>query len=476
MRGTPEAYSRINPNDDTLYFISESDSSEALLYLGTKKIGDSSIDFNTFSLDTLKDVLISEKLTDRSILMYSVENQNWINVDFDDLTFVGATSKSNGIGGFVPAPAQGQTNLFLRSDGQWVAIPAENQQNQQSPDKISLDIYNNQLALKNYGIKYYKYNEITKDYQIQIVNDTNPWKENLVPKVIEENGQLVLGWFEEIYEQQIKNLASNLDVVFGLIGNPKTENQGSSGIFAELDKKANINDIFTKQEIKKEIDEAIAKSSHLKRLIVSSIDEIDLTKDDVDLYIYLIPINSEIEKNKYDEYLVVQTTSGVKTLEKIGSYETDLSDYYTKKEIINILDKKVDKIDGARLITKEEGTKLNSLLNIQSIDSSLVLENNQLSIGEIPSEKVNNLNNLISSVSEVIQKLDTISLGAEKNYISSVSNQFSVQNGQLSLNSISISNVTDLETILNNKVDKEEISSLEKDIENIKSILTWSTI
>ena len=45
MRGTPEAYARLTKKDtDTLYFISEADASDGLLYLGSKLIsGDGDI-------------------------------------------------------------------------------------------------------------------------------------------------------------------------------------------------------------------------------------------------------------------------------------------------------------------------------------------------------------------------------------------------------------------------------------------------
>ena len=215
MRGTPEAYAKITPDVDTLYFISEVDGTEGVLYLGNKVIGgSSSVDFNNFSIDALKDVLITEGLTDKSLLVYQADTQNWTNVNFEDLKFIGATENSSGISGFIPAPEKGQTNLFLRSDGQWIAIK---ENNIQSSDSVSIDIYNNKLSLKDFGVKYYKYNSETDDYYLQIVDDNNPWKDDLIPKVVEENGKKILGWFEDIYDIKIKNLTSQLDTVFGIL-------------------------------------------------------------------------------------------------------------------------------------------------------------------------------------------------------------------------------------------------------------------
>lgn len=127
-RGTPSAYETLLknplklPDSDTLYFISETDSDEGVLYLGTKKIGGSSINFNDFSIESLKDVAISENLTDKSILVYSEKDESWVNIDFNSLTFVGSTTQSSGLGGFVPAPGENEVDLILCSDGTWKSV------------------------------------------------------------------------------------------------------------------------------------------------------------------------------------------------------------------------------------------------------------------------------------------------------------------------------------------------------------------
>ena len=81
----------------------------------------------------------SSMTPDKSFLIYSTEDQNWTNIDFNKLCFVGATDNSNGIAGFVPAPEIGQTNLFLRSDGKWISI--ETEKLNPNVDSFSIDIY-----------------------------------------------------------------------------------------------------------------------------------------------------------------------------------------------------------------------------------------------------------------------------------------------------------------------------------------------
>jgi hypothetical protein len=125
MRGTPEAYKNLAVKDnDTLYFISSEKSLDGALYLGSKLISGESEGLTSFTLNDLEDVLISEGLADRSLLIYS--DGHWKNVAPDELVFIGASEDARGLAGLVPAaPGKGKTNLFLRSDGTWAEITVE---------------------------------------------------------------------------------------------------------------------------------------------------------------------------------------------------------------------------------------------------------------------------------------------------------------------------------------------------------------
>ena len=81
MRGTPAAYEACEKFSDTLYFISEIDSTEGVLYLGEKRIGGdgSSIDFSNFSLANLVDVAINNGIVDKSLLVYNSRTGDWEN-------------------------------------------------------------------------------------------------------------------------------------------------------------------------------------------------------------------------------------------------------------------------------------------------------------------------------------------------------------------------------------------------------------
>lgn len=141
-RGTLEAYQKLSQKQgDTLYFVWDEEGNTSL-YLGEKLVssgGDTTIDLENFSIDSLKDVMISQSLTDKSLLVYQVNGDKegqWIDVSFNDkqLRFVGATSDLSGQGGFVPAPEAGLTNYYLRSDGTWA--PVLDEETQQKIDSI----------------------------------------------------------------------------------------------------------------------------------------------------------------------------------------------------------------------------------------------------------------------------------------------------------------------------------------------------
>ncbi len=109
-------------NSDTLYFITNADDDEGLLYLGNKLIAGGTTEIPVMGLDDLTDVTINElSLGETSFLVYDFKTSQWVNKNPSEIVFGGATSESMGKAGLVPAPARGQENLFLRGDGTWAA-------------------------------------------------------------------------------------------------------------------------------------------------------------------------------------------------------------------------------------------------------------------------------------------------------------------------------------------------------------------
>lgn len=202
------------------------------------------------------------------------------------------------------------------------------------------------------------------------------------------------------------------------------------------------------------------------------------------------------------------------------------------------LSKKVDKVNGSRLMTEEEGEKLANIqdlikgvndtnfsvtaegeLNLKDIDQSKVTglsealegkvnkvvtdgkdwillspENQEklaaLVIGEgggveisgkVNADNVEGLSSWITTHRDTIPgllsaldaaKLNTISEGAEKNFIASVdTSEFSVSNRHLELVSVSPSKVSGLSDLLNAKADKSVVTQLSADVTSLQSEL-----
>ena len=412
FRGTPNAFEKLAvKNNDTLYFISETDEAKGSLYLGSKLISG-----NVSSINDLEDVLVNDLLTKDQILAYDDEQEKWVNKSALDVIglMIGATETAQGGIGLVPAPGIGQNDLFLRGDGVWAA-PESGIQLKTDNKSISTLADGQTISLKNFGVQYYKYVAATDNeaahYELQIVDSNNPWKANLEPKVVEEDGELVLGWFEpnpttidgvqdEIIElnNQIVSINSNINAI-----------------------NENLTNVYNKKETQDYVASEIAKVNHLTRKTFATIEEANafiLTEEHPENYIYMILASSDFwgENNKYDEYMYIDGK-----LEKVGAWETDLSDYAKVSDLDNYVEKRAG--------------------------YDLVLDTD-------------------------IAKLSSIESGAQKNYISSVDVDFNVSEGKLFLNDISISKVSNLESILNKKAETSTVDSLTSQLNIVSGKVT----
>lgn len=412
-------------------------------------------------------------------------------------------------------------------------------------DDKSIVVKDGIISLHDYGSAYYKYvpeviNEETQEktpahYERVEVSDSNIWAAGLEPKVVSENGQFVIGWFEpnpttiEGVQDQvtaIQTSVSDLQKVTGdlqiAVGAPADEEKGTaaSGIFTELDKKANANDVYTKTETDKKIADAVAEADHLKRKIVTSLEEAKqyaANNDDATQYIFMVPTGLEYDSDKYDEYIVLvetdpDTAAEVRILEKVGAWEVDLSDYAKTTYVNTELEKKVDAVEGSRLITDEEAAKLESInpeaanliSNINETDFTIT--DGTLNLNTIAQSKVEGLEDALNGLvakedgkglstndftNELKEKLDTLDLTAISDMQTAVGNLgTSLENaekaiedlkqvtGDLDTTYVSIENfeaiVGDIETLLAEGFNvKTKIDNAELDIAKLYEILTW---
>lgn len=419
FRGSSEMFKTIAKNSDTLYFITDSDTNKLSLYLGDKAIVSGAASFKD-----LEDLTLVE-LKNKDILVYDEAEQKWINQSIIQAIglMTGADANNDGGIGLVPAPGAGEQDYFLRGDGIWAPVAAA--EAEINGDNKSIEFVDNVIAIKDFGKKYYKFIPATENefarYEIQEVDDFNPWKEGLEPRVIEENGELVIGWFEPNTDtidgvaDAITTIQSDIANIENILGKPAEGDSPATGLYA----KADADKVYTKEETQNLINEEIAKYDHLSRKTFESLDaalEFAVQASDPESYIYMIAKAEMADKDGYDEYLYINGN-----LELVGSWNVDLSGYATKEE----LSTKVDSIEGYELVLKTE-----------------------------------------------VEKLSTIENGAQKNVINSIDEiEFSVVGGHLSLNNISISKVNNLANILNTKAEKEEVEEIKTQVVSIEESL-----
>ena len=160
-------------------------------------------------------------------------------------------------------------------------------------------------------------------------------------------------------------------------------------------------EVYTKQETENKIAESVAAAAHLKRKVVESIDDIDVNAFDADQYIYMVPALEGFVNDIYDEYIIID-----EKIEKVGSWEVDLSDYVKSTDLETLLNSKVDKVEGSRLITNAEGEKLGSIKDlVKSVNNTdfTLDENGQLNLNQISISKISNLENQLNGKVDKIE-------------------------------------------------------------------------
>lgn len=167
-------------------------------------------------------------------------------------------------------------------------------------------------------------------------------------------------------QQNIDELAqSGTQLAKSVSSLAQTVGKGFEQIQAELDEKQPVGDYitnavdnlvnyYTKKETytRSEVDALVGSLTHINIKIVSSTD--DVTEPNV---IYLVPMSSGESGDYYNEYILVNGSP-----ELIGNTRVDLSDYYTREQTNDLLNKKqpigsyVTSVNGT---TPDEGGNVN---------------------------------------------------------------------------------------------------------------------
>lgn len=269
-------------------------------------------------------------------------------------------------------------------------------------DNVSIEFANGKLQVKGFGKGYYKYVPATEDEAEKYQFVADDFIAGLEPRVVtNSDGALEIAWYQP----------SNKE-------------------------------FYTKTETDTLIKTAVANADHLKRKVVGTVGEIDLTAKDADQYIYMVASGLEHDDNKYNEYIVIEGR-----LEKVGDWEVDLSGYYTKAEV----DKQI----------------ANAVKDATGGESAASV------LAELTAYKTAN-DARVKAVEDDVTALKAV--GAEKNFIASVDNNFTVgDDRKLVLKDIPIAKVTSLQDTLTTI--NEKISTLESkevtiaDVTNLQSTL-----
>ena len=113
-------------------------------------------------------------------------------------------------------------------------------------DELSVDMDDNDvISLHNFGKVFYKYvaenGDIAAHYEKVVVSDTNPWVAGLEPRVVTEDGKLVLGWYEpnpttiDGVNDQVTAVQGTVSDLVDSVGAPSTENSEATGLYKEVE-------------------------------------------------------------------------------------------------------------------------------------------------------------------------------------------------------------------------------------------------
>ena len=94
---------------------------------------------------------------------------------------------------------------------------------------------------------------------------------------------------------------------------------------------ARLNAAQSAEQVSAAVSQAVAGADHLRRTMVNSVDNINLTAADADKYIYLVK-NGET----YDEYMVVDGK-----LEKVGDWSVNMDGYVQDSDFQELTDEEI---------------------------------------------------------------------------------------------------------------------------------------
>ena len=269
-------------------------------------------------------------------------------------------------------------------------------------------------------------------------------------------------------------------------------------INSTLADKANSADVYTKQQTEDKISAAIssvykpagsttfaalpAPAANVLGNVYNVTDAFTTTDQFVEGVGKSYPAGTNVAVVLVGEDYKYDVLSGMVDLSNYSTTDEIAQTYATKTEVTTGLSGKVDKVDGSRLMTDAEGTKLAGIEagaqvnNIASVASGelAINEAKELSIVAVAQDKVTGLADALAGkvnteagkglstndfTTPLLEKLNALPAGAQVNAIDTVSDEFTIsETKELSVAAIAQTKITGLPDALNAKLESVSIA------------------
>ena len=290
------------------------------------------------------------------------------------------------------------------------------------------------------------------------------------------------------HTQQISTLNEQMTTVQGDI----------TTINSTLADKANSADVYTKQQTEDKISAAIssvykpagsttfaalpAPAANVLGNVYNVTDAFTTTDQFVEGAGKSYPAGTNVAVVLVGEEYKYDVLSGMVDLSNYSTTDEIAQTYATKNEVTTGLSGKVDKVEGSRLMTDAEGTKLAGIEtgaqvnNIASVASGelAISEEKELSLVAVAQDKVTGLADALAGkvnteagkglstndfTTPLLEKLNALPAGAQVNAIDTVSDEFTIsETKELSVAAIAQSKITGLPDALNAKLESVSIA------------------
>ena len=290
------------------------------------------------------------------------------------------------------------------------------------------------------------------------------------------------------HTQQISTLNEQMTTVQGDI----------TTINSTLADKANSADVYTKQQTEDKISAAIssvykpagsttfaalpAPAANILGNVYNVTDAFTTTDQFVEGAGKSYPAGTNVAVVLVGEDYKYDVLSGMVDLSNYSTTDEIAQTYATKTEVTTGLSGKVDKVEGSRLMTDAEGTKLAGIEagaqvnKIESVASGelAISEEKELSIVAVAQDKVTGLADALAGkvnteagkglstndfTTPLLEKLNALPAGAQVNAIDTVSDEFTIsETKELSVAAIAQTKITGLPDALNAKLESVSIA------------------